>query len=104
MFGVTGDVNKMILGSFEPDYDNLDNDTVTAGPLSPQKSPTATPAFAMMPGRNPDGVDTSAIANNGAQRARSDSPGSMRQRLSGRNDARSNSRRREIAEKTTAPD
>src|SRR5215469_13955685 len=59
MFSVIGDVNKMILGSFEPDYDNLDSDTDSTSLMSPEKlsktSKTPMPAS--------ERCDTSSTAN-----------------------------------------
>jgi len=62
MFSVIGDVNKMILGSFEPDYDNLDSDTDSTSLMSPEKlsKTSKTPVSAS------EHCDTSSTANTDA--------------------------------------
>ena len=104
MFGVIGDVYQMVLGSFEPDYDNLDSDTGTTGLLNVPGSSMAVPTLPIMRKSNPDSINTASTANNDARQTRSRSPASIRQRLSGRNDRRSNSRRRSTADIITHPD
>jgi hypothetical protein len=80
MFGVIGDVNKMILGSFEPAYDDLDSDTDCAS-LSPEKSSKTSRS-------PPNRTGSSFTANNDISIAARDSRAIARTRSTGRCDSR----------------
>jgi len=84
MFGVVGDVNKMILGSFEPDYDNLDSDTDSVSLMNSEKSSKSSKTTV------PDTQCTNMpfIADYNGSSAVSDSRNAVRSRAAGRSDNR----------------
>jgi len=98
MFGVFGDVNKMILGSFEPDYDNLDSDTDSTSLMSPEKLSKTSKT----PVPDPDRTDTPSTANNVASPAGSDSRAIVRPRPAGRSDSRRRSIIEQVGEVTAS--
>ena len=83
MFGVTGDVNKMILGSFEPAYDEMDSDTDSVSVSPEQLSKTS-----KSPMLGPVRTGSSFTVNNDISTAARDSRAITRTRSTGRCDSR----------------
>ena len=86
MFSVTGNINKMILGSFEPAYDEMDSDTDSAN-LSGEKLSKSSKSLKTDQGR----PSTSFTANDDASTSTRDSRATARAMSS-------ESRRRSIAD------